>query len=309
MANMQITVVTQSGARLALAVDPATTIGAVKTMLHQQYGGDPLNGAPPAEMQIMIFAGTRLMDDQTLADYGIPNGAAIHMTLNLRGDIGEWLQPSAADRRLLFSADNAISASSAEVFALVRAAAGPAPPLYAKPLPAAGGCDAAYSDGPLLDKMRCTAVVEHIERELASSGSPDSQRDMKLEIAEADLIAIVGAEALAGLRTLGNEQLKALGADPTTVSATFKLRRRAGTTDDVIPFHRDSSLVVVNVALNDDFDGAQLLFALGDRIVCPTRAAGTATAHDCRIVHGVTRLGAGVRYNLYAVYERPAAAA
>ena len=76
-----------------------------------------------------------------------------------------------------------------------------------------------------------------------------------------------------------------------------------GSEDDVIPFHRDHSLVVVNVALNDDFNGAQLIFALGDRLCVPKRAAGDATAHDCTVVHGVSRLAVGVRYNLYAVFE------
>jgi hypothetical protein len=122
----------------------------------------------------------------------------------------------------------------------------------------------------------------------------------------------VGTDAIRRMLNLGEQQLHALGADPAGVRATFKLRRRAameGTHDEVVPFHRDSSLVVVNVALNDDFEGAHLLFALDGRIMCPTRRAGSATAHDCRIVHGVSCLTAGIRYNLYAVYERPGTAA
>ena len=76
---------------------------------------------------------------------------------------------------------------------------------------------------------------------------------MKFVVAEGELAKLIGSEAVAALRSMGKAQLKALGAD-AAARATFKLRRReaiAGTQDDVIPFHRDSSLVVVNVALND----------------------------------------------------------
>ena len=71
-----------------------------------------------------------------------------------------------------------------------------------------------------------------------------------------------------------------------------------------IPFHRDSSLVVVNVALNDGFEGAQLLFAVDGRIECPARPVGCATAHDFTTVHGVSCMTSGVRYTLFAVFER-----
>eukprot|EP00966_Prymnesium_polylepis_P033392 776424-Prymnesium_polylepis.1 len=115
---------------------------------------------------------------------------------------------------------------------------------------------------------------------------------------------------------MGREMLARLSAGVATPAARmqFKLRRRAavdGTEKERIPFHRDHSLVVVNVALNDDFQGARLIFALGDRLAVPARAAGDATAHDCTLVHAVSRLAAGVRYNLYVVFEctNPAAAA
>ena len=78
----------------------------------------------------------------------------------------------------------------------------------------------------------------------------------------------------------------------------------AGSTEHVVPFHRDVSLVVVNCALNESFEGGRLLYARGDALVAPARGRGDATVHDCTVVHGVTRLAAGVRYNLYAVFER-----
>ena len=305
---LAINVRTQAGRDLPIQVtSPATTIGAFKFLLEQQYHDQYPDSVPVAANQNLIFAGKRLQDDQTLEFYQIANGATLHLVvLNLTGDIGEWLEPSEADRRILFDAGSALATPPSEVAAIVRAAAGPSPPLYAKPI---GG--KAFEEGTLLNKSSCKQLVERIERHLAADDSPDALRDMKFVVAEGELAKLIGSEAVAALRSMGEAQLKALGADAAS-RATFKLRRReaiAGTQDDVIPFHRDSSLVVVNVALNDDFDGAALLFAVGDKIVRPARKIGTATAHDCRIHHAVTRLAAGVRYNLYATYERPVPAA
>ena len=233
--------------------------------------------------------------------------------LGMRGDIGEWMPPSAVERHLLVDAHAATNASPADVAKVVAAAAGPPPPPFAKPL-ATDGSIAPFLElsTPLLDGMQRAKLVEHLELQLKLSVSTDAPRDLKLEIADDQLGALVGTDAIRRMLDLGEQQLQALGADPAGVRATFKLRRRAameGTHDEVVPFHRDSSLVVVNVALNDDFDGGHLLFALDGRIVCPTRLAGSATAHDCRIVHAVSCLTAGIRYNLYAVYERPGTAA
>ena len=86
----------------------------------------------------------------------------------------------------------------------------------------------------------------------------------------------------------------------------LKLCRRviaagAARDNDVILFHHDHSLVVVNVALNDNFEGAALVYARRscgdsvDRLWVPDRASGDATAHDCIVVHGVTHLAAGIR--------------
>ena len=66
--------------------------------------------------------------------------------------------------------------------------------------------------------------------------------------------------------------------------------------------------VVVNAALNDDFIGAKLVYSdlvRGEcaRLWTPERALGDVTVHDCTTVHGVSRLAAGVRYNMYIVFE------
>ena len=315
-ALMKIFVKTFTGKTLTLEVEPSDTIGNVKAKYMDK------EGVPPD--QLNLIGGRRLLgsgkpdrsdmheDERTLADYNIEPNSMLHATLKMRGDIGEWLPPSDVERHLLVDAHAATNASPTDVAKVVAAAAGPPPPPFAKPLATGGIAPFLELGTPLLDGMQRAKLVDHVELQLKSSASPDAPRDLKLDIADDELGALVGTDAIRSMLDLGKQQLQALGADPAAVRATFKLRRRAaleGTHDEVVPFHRDSSLVVVNVALNDDFEGAHLLFALDGRIICPTRRAGSATAHDCRIVHGVSCLTAGIRYNLYAVYERPGTAA
>lgn len=115
---------------------------------------------------------------------------------------------------------------------------------------------------------------------------------------------------------LGTTLLNGLSI-PKTPRMKIKLRRRCvvpGSERHVVPFHRDTSLVVVNTALNDDFDGAALIYIMNHgegkkaEVLVSERAAGDVTAHDCTTVHGVSRLAAGVRYNMYIVFESVAGA-
>ena len=180
--------------------------------------------------------------------------------------------------------------------------------------------------------------------QLFEGNSAPVAMDFKLAITEAELDGLLGHQGAAGaVASLGAELLPRLGLDPAAASVRFILRRRAAVItaplsaalDDQaggamaslssdrpesqgarqqedpqrfprerIPFHRDSSLVVVNVALNEGFEGAQLLFAVDGRIKCPARPVGCATAHDCATVHGVSCMASGARYTLFAVFER-----
>lgn len=119
----------------------------------------------------------------------------------------------------------------------------------------------------------------------------------------------MAAEAAIGMATTRLPTVAAATSASETVMRILIRRRAAisGTEQQVIPFHRDHSLVVVNVALNDDFDGARLLFASGDRIVQPERRPGDATVHTRASVHAVTCLAAGVRYNFFVTVEAAAA--
>jgi hypothetical protein len=52
-----------------------------------------------------------------------------------------------------------------------------------------------------------------------------------------------------------------------------------------------------------NFFGTRLVYSNGKLLWGVERGVGDATAHDCTVVHGVSRLPSGVRYNLYAIFE------
>ena len=65
----------------------------------------------------------------------------------------------------------------------------------------------------------------------------------------------------------------------------------------------------LQIPLSDDAAcvGGRLVFAFPDgRVTLVHRKPGVLLAHDGDVVHGVTRLTAGVRYSLFAMLARRA---
>jgi hypothetical protein len=174
----------------------------------------------------------------------------------------------------------------------------------------------------VLNTAQCSALIERIESEAAASDAFYAKHDFKFDITQAEACNLIGGESLECMIALGKKLLADLSSERDAVPAAqmkIKLRRRAavsGSQRHIVPFHRDSSLVVVNAALNDDFEGASLIYIITNRggekeapVLVSDRAAGDVTAHDCTAVHGVSRLVAGVRYNAYVVFEATASTA
>ena len=74
---MQVFVKTPVGKILPLNLDGANTIGQMKEQIKTLQGIDP-------SLQKLVYAGTLLVDSQTLDFYSISNGAMITLTIGLK---------------------------------------------------------------------------------------------------------------------------------------------------------------------------------------------------------------------------------
>ncbi len=105
-----------------------------------------------------------------------------------------------------------------------------------------------------------------------------------------------GAAALAELR-------HAL-ALPASAPPPPLLLRRTQAAGQVVPFHCDTALATVQVALEEEGGcvGGRLVYAgLDGALVEAPRVPGAALAHTRGAVHGVTQLTSGTRYSLFAL--------
>lgn len=76
--KFQIRVSTLNGKIIPINADFFDTIKDIKDELYKKEG-------IPQSVQIFIFAGQKLEDEHTLADYGINAESMIHLVLRLRG--------------------------------------------------------------------------------------------------------------------------------------------------------------------------------------------------------------------------------
>ena len=148
----------------------------------------------------------------------------------------------------------------------------------------------------MLSPSQCAELVEHTECAFARS---DQTVDFKFDMSISSLRAIIGDVAVSSILSFGQSILPR----GSLFAPRFILRRRTVAVGECVPFHHDSAAVVVNIALNDGFCGGNLVCVVANQVVLPDRPAGCATAHNSAIVHGVTEIRAGVRYNLFCEFK------
>ncbi len=75
--------------------------------------------------------------------------------------------------------------------------------------------------------------------------------------------------------------------------------RKVTTTGQSIRFHTDVSRRTLQILLNDEFTGNDLVYVCNSQFVIPKRFKGCYTIHHNDIVHAVTSLQSGTRYSLF----------
>lgn len=172
---------------------------------------------------------------------------------------------------------------------------------------------------------KCSALRTALDEDGTSTiDSVDEQREHVLYLSPAELRAIVGDEGVRRLHALprrfSEEEAianvaNAHSADTTAASAGEKyelfdcfLRRYAATDGDQLltSIHADTATLTVNVALTSDADvvGGTLLGVYDGAVRAIPRGAGDATVHSSALLHGVTRMRAGIRYSMICFYSR-----
>lgn len=149
-------------------------------------------------------------------------------------------------------------------------------------------------DAKLLDRSARLSLMQHIDEHRQITG--ESSPDLRLALSMAELRAAVGGAAVRRLVDL-------FGTQPTAI----RLRRVEARGDaSCVAFHTDYTNVLVSlrtmqVPLNEpsEYDGGELVWAVGGALEVPSRAAGSATLHSASVVHGVTAMTRGQRYSLF----------
>jgi hypothetical protein len=317
---------TFTGKTITLGLDGDTVVQ-IKEKIQER------EGIPPVQ-QRLIFAGRQLADGAGLCDYGCTRESSLYLVLQLRGLRTPHVGPictstvrELATQRLLcapvtpqdFAAACAACPAS-DVAAILSTADGPvlgqnphAPPLE---IP------------ELLDEERCRVLTQYVEKQYqqqqhCSGGgrAPAADADLRLEISQNDLTLLIGAASVADLVNRCNAYAgRRLPAAQVGCAPRIVLQRRTassasaaggggggGTGGREIRFHRDFTHATLNLALEGDdcYVGGRLLYvdAANRRVVCPTRAAGSAVVHDSSLVHAVSELRHGSRYSLFCFHE------
>ena len=148
---------------------------------------------------------------------------------------------------------------------------------------------ASFPEANLIDATDRAALVSMLDK-----GHTD-EPDFKLPLTCESLGQCLGAAKLNRLSAFFEQNL------PGSSFTEIILRRTQPHKDYCIGFHKDHSLATLQVPLNDDFVGGNLVYLdqPNRRIVQPRRPPSSATLHNNAVVHGVTKLEQGVRYALF----------
>lgn len=75
---MQLLVKTLTGKTITVDVNEDDTVETLKQRINEKEG-------IPVDQQRLIYSGKQISEERTMSDYGVTNGATMHLVLRLRG--------------------------------------------------------------------------------------------------------------------------------------------------------------------------------------------------------------------------------
>jgi hypothetical protein len=278
--EFSVTILSLTGKRFQISdLTNKTTVAELKTRI-QDVEGLPLNE------QRLIVHGAEMSDPNLLVTEGVREGDMIHLVLRLRGDIGIWTDSSGGNELIMDTRK-----TPTDIAEMIHSRYGKLFNEAARnPIPI-------HVQHNVISTEQCKTLIQCIEK--AWDGS---SQDFKLNLTENELLLVVGID-------VDNMRKIFRGSSSNNNHSTFneiKLRRLSGQ-HHVIDYHLDVSRRTMQVALNDNFIGGELIFIVNSHdsnknemeFYIPKRPAGTCTIHDNTHVHGVNEVKEGIRYGLF----------
>ncbi len=237
----------------------------IQQLLHDQWGVS-------AAYFRFIHRGQFMVANQSWSEAGVKNGDMIYSIFNFRGDVGalvpaesmEFLRTATADDLRDLAAQLKIKSNEA-------------------PIEVPPRCMPEF-----LDVCACDLLTQWIESRFVNKKALEDFQETHTIEAVAQIIGVANVDKL--MREFGTR------VDEVRI-------RRLSTQMKAVGLHTDHAVKTLQVALNADFEGGELIYVFDDgQTWVPHRPPGTVTIHNNTVVHGVTPLRRGVRYGLFFLH-------
>ena len=283
---MQMFIKTLTGKTVTVHVQPTYNVEDVKMIIQDKEG-------IPVDQQRIVFGGKQLEDGLTLTHYNIQREATLHLILRMRGMISTWkkTQTSTPATEYLLKSDIEQVPPPSKDLQTTLMTEKRASPSKTYRIERTGDL--------ILDKQmreRCIAFMDAVY-------DANTRPDIKIILGDSQ--GDGGKDAFCAIMGLGTAHLfdRLRGYHQSRSSKLAMRRTTVLQGDKFIDFHCDGSYAsqTVQFCLNDTYSGGNLVYIDRNGVSKPKRPAGTITVHDRDVLHGVTKLHAGVRYSLFVV--------